>query len=93
MDLINYYGKFVPNMSSVLHPLNQLLKSDVKWKWSTACDKSLFKVKQRLVSSRVLVHYDCELPLRLATDASDQSRSLQIEVVRPLKLIFESKFN
>ena len=32
LGLMNYYGKFVPNMSSVLHPLNQLLKSDVKWK-------------------------------------------------------------
>ena len=83
LGLINYYGKFVPNMSSVLHPLNQLLKSDVKWKWSTACDKSLFKVKQRLVSSRVLVHYDCELPLRLATDASDYGVGAVISHVFP----------
>ena len=55
----------------------------MKWKWSTACDKSLFKVKQRLVSSRVLVHYDCELPLRLATDASDYGVGAVISHVFP----------
>ena len=55
----------------------------MKWKLSTACDKLLFKVKQRLVSSRVLVHYDCELPLRLATDASDYGVGAVISHVFP----------
>ena len=32
LGLVNYYGKIVPNLSTALHPLNHLLKADVKWK-------------------------------------------------------------
>ena len=40
-------------------------------------------MKQRVVSSRVLVHYDCELPLRLTTDASDYGFGAVISHVFP----------
>ena len=32
LGLLHYYGKFMPNLASFLHPLNELLKSGVKWK-------------------------------------------------------------
>ena len=70
LGLVNYYGKFVPNLSSVLHPLNQLLQHNVQWRWTAACDEAFSTVKSKLVSSRVLVHYDPELPLCMASDAS-----------------------
>ena len=70
LGLVNYYRKFVPNMASVLHPLNQLLRQDVRWNWTPACNKSLSIVKKKLVDSTLLVHYDSQLPLRLASDAS-----------------------
>ena len=38
--LVHYYGKF---LSTCLQPLNNLLKSDTKWKWSDECKKSLQK--------------------------------------------------
>ena len=34
LDLVQYYGKFIANLSSQLHPLYQLLKANVKWKWN-----------------------------------------------------------
>ena len=52
----------------VLHPLNQLLSLGIKWNWTTACDVVLTIVK-KLVSNRLLVHYDSELPLRFATES------------------------
>ena len=67
---MNYYRKFGPNLTSVLHPLNQLLRQDVRWNWTPACNKSLCIVKKKLVDSTLLVHYDSQLPLRLASDAS-----------------------
>ena len=69
LGLVNYYGKFVSNLASVLHPLNQLLRLDTKWNWTTACDQALTTVKKKLVSNRLLVHYDSQLPLSLATDS------------------------
>ena len=30
LGLLNYYGKFIPNLASIVHPLNQLLQKDAK---------------------------------------------------------------
>ena len=70
LGLINYYGKFVNNLASILHPLYQLLKSNSKWNWGKHCDNAFAQVKQKLVSNQLLVHYNPKLPLQLATDAS-----------------------
>ena len=32
LGLLHYYAKFIPNLSSILHPLNLLLKSQSSWK-------------------------------------------------------------
>ena len=70
LGLINYYGRFIPNLSSLLHPLNNLLCHGTPWKWSTECAKAFDLAKEKLVSSSVLVHYDPSLPIQLAGDAS-----------------------
>ena len=33
--LINYYGKFIPYAATILAPLNDLLRKDADWKWSS----------------------------------------------------------
>ena len=33
LGLVNYYAKFMPNQSSALAPLNQLLQKSRKWSW------------------------------------------------------------
>ena len=70
LGLLNYYGKFIPNLASLIHPLNALLHHDCKWKWSEECEAALKQAKEKLVSSKVLVHYDPKLPLKVAADAS-----------------------
>ena len=62
LGLVNYYGKFVSNLSSTLHSLNQLLSPGTKWHWSTKCARALSQVK-KLSNSRLLVHYDSTFPL------------------------------
>ena len=34
LGLLNYYGRFIPNLATVIHPLNTLLHHDCKWKWT-----------------------------------------------------------
>ena len=70
LGLLNYYGKFVPNLSTIVHPLNSLLQHAKKWKWSPECAQAFTEAKQALSSASVLVHYDPSLPLTLAGDAS-----------------------
>ena len=70
LSLINYYGKFIPNLATILQPLNNLLRSDVRWMWSIRCDEAVNSARQALVSSKVLIHYHPALPIVLATDVS-----------------------
>ena len=70
LGLWNYYGKFLPNLSSVVHPLNSVLQKSKQWKWSKACAQAFKQAKEALSSASVLAHYDPTLPLTLAEDAS-----------------------
>ena len=38
LGMVNYYGIFLHNLSSQLHPLHALLKHGTKWHWSEECD-------------------------------------------------------
>ena len=68
--LLNYYGSFIPNLATIFHPLNSLLRDDVTWKWDSRCAQAFTEAKLALTSSKVLVHYDLILPITLAGDAS-----------------------
>ena len=83
LGLINYYGRFIPNLATLLHPLNQLLKKTMQWKWSQKCQVAFQEAKERLISVEVLVHYDPALTIRLATDASAYGLGAVISHVLP----------
>ena len=70
LGLLHYYGRFIQQLSTLLQPLNERLKSGRKWKWTSECQRAFVKAKERLVSAPVLAHFDPCLPLKLAGDAS-----------------------
>ena len=70
LGLLNYYGKFIPNLATIIHPLNNLLQHNCKWQWTSECSEAFQEAKKALTTSQVLVHYDPTLPLSLAGDAS-----------------------
>ena len=70
LGLLHYYGKFIPNLSRLLHLLNRLLQASTEWKWDEECDKVFKKAKEKLVSAPILAHYDPSKKLKLAADAS-----------------------
>ena len=71
LGLVNYYAKFVPNISTILFPLYQLLKKKVNYVWSQHCKQAFEKIKVVLMSASVLVHFNSELPIVLTCDASN----------------------
>ena len=83
LGLLNYYGKFINNLATLLHPLNKLLQQNVKWCWSQECQMAFKQAKQKLVSSKVLAHYDIKLPIKLAADASSYGVGAVISHVYP----------
>ena len=70
LGLLNYYGRFLSNLSTTVQPLNELLCKRKKWTWSAECEKAFEQKKQDLVNSPALARYDPTKPITLACDAS-----------------------
>ena len=63
LGMINYYGKFIPNLSCINYPLNNLLWAGQKWKWTMQCAKAFQEVKEKLSTAEVLAYYDPRVPI------------------------------
>ena len=48
LGMINFLTKFVPNAQEIMSPMNELLRSDVIWKWTDQQEKSFDKIKKML---------------------------------------------
>ncbi|XP_045451587.1 uncharacterized protein K02A2.6-like [Melitaea cinxia] len=70
LGTINFYAKFVKNLSTILAPLYHLLRKGVNWIWNDECEVAFRTIKSILVGADVLAHYDPEAPLFLTCDAS-----------------------
>ena len=70
LGLLNYYGKFLPNLSNVLAPLHSLLEKPNKWSWSSKQQEAFDTAKCLLTLDCLLVHYSPDKDLILACDAS-----------------------
>ena len=90
LGLVNYYNRFLPNLSTKLTPLYALLQKHTTWKWSTKCQEAFEEVKALITSEQVLTHFNPELPLTLACDASPYglgavlSHTISKGVARPI---------
>ena len=70
LGMLRYYARFLPNISSELSPLHDLLKDKTPWLWTDKCQAAFLRTKPLLTSARVLTHCDVNLPIRLECDAS-----------------------
>jgi hypothetical protein len=70
LGLVNYYNRFLPDLSTLLRPLHQLLEKYKQWCWSPQCQAAFQHSKELMTSDLVLSHYDPDLPLNIACDAS-----------------------
>lgn len=70
LGLINFYGKFLPNLSSVLSPLYRLLKKEIRFEWNVSCNEAFNESKKMLLNADVLTLYDPKKPIVVSSDAS-----------------------
>lgn len=66
-----YYRRFIKNFADIASCLNQLLKKDRKFEWTTQCQKAFETLKLKLINPPVLRYPDFDKPFVLTTDASD----------------------
>ena len=72
MGMVNQMGKFIPRLAEINKPLRQLLCKDTAWLWEASQETAIHQVKDMLVSSEILAHYDPDRPTVIAADASSE---------------------
>lgn len=70
IGMINYYARFIRNISTLLESLYALLRDKVEFKWSEKCKTAFVKSKEIILSEQTLAHFNPKLPLKVVCDAS-----------------------
>ena len=68
LGLVHYYHNCLRNLTTMLIPLHALTCQNVKWKWGPRQKKAFEEASALLSSSKVLVHYNPELPIIVSSD-------------------------
>lgn len=74
LRLTNYYQKYLPNLASKLYQVSKLLRKEERFRWTAECQAAFQQIKEEITSKKVLVHYNPNLTLTLATDTSHYGR-------------------
>ncbi|XP_011674436.2 uncharacterized protein K02A2.6-like [Strongylocentrotus purpuratus] len=68
--MVNYLSRYLPHLTEVLQPINDLTHKDVAWTWDEIHEQSFKKVKELLTQAPLLKYYDQKKPLVIHADAS-----------------------
>ena len=70
LGLAGYYRKFIPAYADITRPMTNLIKKDVPFIWTPACEEAMDTLRYALSHKPVLIYPDPNLPYTLFTDAS-----------------------
>ena len=68
--MVNYPGRFLPDLSTVLTPLNDLLHRDTQWLWEQPQAAAVKKVEDLLSEAPTLAFYGATKRTIVSADAS-----------------------
>jgi hypothetical protein len=73
LGLASYYRKFTENFADIAYPLNQLLKRNVPFKWTSLCEESFTKLKEKLINPPILQFPNYSREFIVTTDGSQNA--------------------
>lgn len=70
LGLVNYVGKFIPNLATVTEPLRTLMKQKQKFVWEREQQAAFDELKQHILNPATLGYFDVDDRTQLIADAS-----------------------
>ena len=83
LGAFGYYSKYIPNFSTLIEPL-RVLVSEKEFVWSNAAQSAFQELKRQISSSSALAPFDLNLPVIVATDASNVGLGATLSVIDPV---------
>lgn len=68
--MVNYLSRYLPRLSEVIQPLNDLTRKGVAWTWDANHEKAFREIKALLAEAPVLAYFDQTKRIEIFTDAS-----------------------
>ncbi|KAI7800948.1 hypothetical protein IRJ41_015739, partial [Triplophysa rosa] len=70
MGMVNFNGKFIPNLSAKTACLRELLNHKAEFKWTNKHEQEWKMLKSTLTTEPVLTYFDSAKSIKISTDAS-----------------------
>ena len=68
--MVNYLSRYLPRLSEVMQPINDLTRKDVAWTWTANHERAFNEIKNLLTEAPVLAYFDQSKRIEIFTDAS-----------------------
>ena len=82
LSAVQYYGRFIRNLSTIVEPLN-VLRRGVPWNFGVKEKNAFDRLREALASTDVLVPYHTDLLISIETDASATGLGAVISHIMP----------
>ncbi|XP_059209654.1 uncharacterized protein K02A2.6 [Centropristis striata] len=70
LGLVNYCGRFIPNLATTSEPLRRLTRQSCKWTWGSEQETAFLELKRQLASSHVMAYSKQDAETHVVVDAS-----------------------
>ncbi|XP_064653080.1 uncharacterized protein LOC135503433 [Lineus longissimus] len=70
LGMIRYLGRYLPNLATVVEPMNELLQKDREFSWGPQQGEAFRRIKALVCDSPVLAYYDVNKPTVVSSDTS-----------------------
>ena len=70
LGLVMYLSPFIPGLSTLTTPLQELLKKDADFSWNCTYNTAFEQIKEAIVSDTTLRYFDPSLPMTIQVDVS-----------------------
>ena len=67
---VGFYRRFIKDFSKIAHPLCKLLEKDCKFYFDESCLKAFGELKEKFVSTPIIISQDWNSPFEVMCDAS-----------------------
>ena len=70
LGLVNFVGRFLPDLATISEPLRQITRKDQGFKWGSEQQKAFELIKKKMSQAQTLAHFDSKAKIRVVADAS-----------------------